>query len=87
MEQSTMRETMTGIFREVFADPSIRLSDDTTAKDIQGWDSLKHVTLIVAMEKAFGVSFSSREILSLKRHRELEDLVASKIAARPGPAG
>ncbi len=65
------------IFQDVFEDDELEVSRETTAHDIEGWDSLMHVTLIVNVEKAFGVKFSSSEISALKKVGDLEDLVCS----------
>jgi acyl carrier protein len=63
------------VFREVFFDDELEISPATTARDIEGWDSLMHVTLIVNVEKAFGVKFSSAEVAALKNVGELLDLI------------
>jgi acyl carrier protein len=65
MTESDVRDRLTDVFRDVFDDPSIVIADAMTAEDIDGWDSLTHVTLIVAAEKAFNVKFSTRDIQSL----------------------
>ena len=54
------------IFRDVFDDPSIKLHEQMTAKDIEDWDSLAHVQLIVATEKAFSIKFKMSDIMSLQ---------------------
>ncbi len=70
------------VFREVFEDDDLVITRDTTAKDVEGWDSLMHVTLIVNVERAFGVKFTSSEVAALKKVGELEDLIAQRIAAK-----
>ncbi len=79
MRQEELRQPLTEIFRQEFRDPAIVLHDDTTANDIQGWDSLKQVALIVAVETKFKVKFSSGEILSIKKHKDLETLLWGKL--------
>ena len=69
------------IFRDLFDDDGITLSDDTTAADIDGWDSLEHVNLIVMVEKRFSVKFSMDEILSLKSVGDMADLIIRKTGA------
>ena len=69
------------IFRDLFDDDGITLSDDTTAADIDGWDSLEHVNLIVMVEKRFSVKFSMDEILSLKSVGDMADLIMRKTGA------
>lgn len=68
-----------GIFRDILDEESLTLSRETTANDVDGWDSLTHIQLIVAIEKNFKVKFSSREILSWKNVGELLDSLSSKV--------
>ncbi len=70
------------IFREVFEDDELQITRETTAQDVEGWDSLMHVTLIVNVERAFGVRFSSAEVAGLKNVGELEDLIARRTATK-----
>ena len=79
MERNALRDEITKIFQLTFNNDNIVLKDDTSAIDIEGWDSLKHVTLIVTIEVKFDIKFASREVISIKRHKDLEDLVLSKI--------
>ncbi len=69
------------IFREILDEESLTLTRETTASDVDGWDSLSHIQLIVAIEKKFNLKFSSREILSWKNVGELLDSLCSKIEA------
>jgi len=77
----SMLETLTAVFRDVFEDEELEISRETTATDIPDWDSLRHVTLMLNVEKTFGVRFSSAEIANLKDVGELLDLTVSKTAA------
>ena len=67
-------------FRDVLDDEEIVLEPATTADDVEGWDSLTHIQLIVAIEKHFKIKFTSKEILSWKNVGELVDCLASKLA-------
>jgi acyl carrier protein len=69
------------VFREVFDDDELTVTEKTTAQDVEGWDSLTHVTLLVNVEKLFGVRFSSSEIASLKNVGELVDLIGQRHVA------
>ena len=62
----TLRAEVQEVFRGVFGDDRIELTDVTVADDIEGWDSLAHLNLIVALEKRFGVKFATAEISRLK---------------------
>lgn len=71
---------ITKVFRTVFDDDSLILRDDLTATDVEGWDSLSHINLIVAVEKEFGVRFKTSEVAGLKNVGELEALVEMKLS-------
>lgn len=72
---------LTQVFREVFDDDSLRVSRATTAKDIEGWDSLMHVTLLVRVEKAFGIKFRSSEVAALQNVGELAALIQTRLGS------
>lgn len=63
------------VFQDVFDNEELIVSGETTAKDIEGWDSLMHVTLIIHIEKAFLVRFTSSEIAGLKNVADLIRLI------------
>jgi len=73
------RDTLNGIFQHVFDDETISISPETTANDIDGWDSLSHVNLIVAVEAQFGIRFTQKELLTFKNVGDLLRSVESKI--------
>jgi acyl carrier protein len=73
-------EKLNTIFCTVFDDSDIAIKPETTANDIDGWDSLSHVNLIVAVEAGFGIRFNHREILSFKNVGDLHNCIASKLA-------
>ncbi len=68
-------DKLAGVFRDVFDDDELVLSRQTTAADIEGWDSLMHVTLMVNVEKAFGMRFTSSQVAAMKNVGELVDLI------------
>jgi acyl carrier protein len=67
------------IFRVVFLDDDLTISRLSTADDFDGWDSLTHVTLMVHVESAFGVQFTSSEIAAWKNVGELVQLVEARV--------
>jgi acyl carrier protein len=76
---SIMRD-LTEVFRQVFENPNIVLSPTTTANDVDGWDSLSHVNLIMAIEMRFNISFTRKETISFKNIDELVDCILSKLS-------
>ena len=79
MTMTTM-EILNGIFRMVFDDDTIQISPEMTANDIDGWDSLSHVNLTVAVEAKFGIRFNHKELLSLKNIGDLLNAIENKVA-------
>jgi acyl carrier protein len=67
------------IFRNVFDDDTIDIKPETTANDVDGWDSFSHIRLVLAVEQAFKVKFSAKEINSLKNVGEFVSLIKSKL--------
>lgn len=79
MTQTEIHDKLTGVFRDVFDNPALNISDTTTAKDIEAWDSIIHVTLVVAVEKEFGVSFTTREVRRLENVGDFFQLISSHL--------
>lgn len=78
MTHEEILEKLTGIFHEELDNEDIVLSRETTADDIEEWDSLSHIQLIVAVEKAFKIRFTSSEIQSWNNVGEMIDCILSK---------
>ena len=70
---------VTAVFREVLGNNGVVLSETTTANEVEEWDSLTHIQLVVAIEKKFRIRFSSREIRGWKNIGELLDTIVTKI--------
>jgi acyl carrier protein len=79
MESADLNDRMTSVFREVFDDDSLVLSPEMSADDIDDWDSLSHIRLIVSHEKEFGVKFKTTEIGDIRNVGGLIDLLNSKL--------
>lgn len=68
------------VFKEVFDDESLKITEKTTAKDVDGWDSLMHITLIAEVEDAFHVKFAMKEVTGMKNVGEMVKLIEAKKA-------
>ena len=79
MERNGSLKRVEEIFREELEQEDLVLTDETTADDVDGWDSLSHVQLVAAMEEAFGIEFKSREILSWDNVGDLIDSIEKKV--------
>ncbi|CEJ68295.1 acyl carrier protein [Chryseobacterium oranimense] len=79
MNKNEILSKLSEIFREELDNEEITLTEETTANDVEEWDSLSHIQLIVAVEKAFGIRFTSSEIQSWNNIGEMVDSIASKL--------
>lgn len=78
MEKNEILSEVQDIFRDVLDNEEIVLNAETVADDVEEWDSLTHIQLVVAVEKHFKIKFTSKEILSWKNVGEMIDCIASK---------
>jgi acyl carrier protein len=69
-----------GIFKEVLDNEEISLNYQTTAEDVEDWDSLNHIILVVAIEKHFNTRFTSDEIHNFKNVGEMCDAIKNKLS-------
>jgi acyl carrier protein len=67
-----------GLFQDIFQDKGLVIHAETNAKDIEGWDSLAHITLIVAIEKKFGIKFKLAELQEVQNVGDILALVKAK---------
>lgn len=79
MERKEILSQLSEIFNDVLDLEDVELTDETTADDIEEWDSLSHIQLIVATEKHFGVKFTSLEIMKWNNVGEMVDSIMKKI--------
>jgi acyl carrier protein len=70
---------LTDICRQVFADDSIVLTLDTTAEDVEGWDSFNHINILVAVEQRYGIRFHTAEVEELRNVGQLVELIRAKV--------
>lgn len=74
-----MRERVQNVFRDVFEDSMLLITEKTTAEDIPTWDSLTHITLVVSLEEEFGIQFTSMEVTSMSCVGDLFTLLEKKV--------
>ena len=72
------------VFRDVFGDEEIVLTDETTAQDIAEWDSLGHINLMFSIEERFGVHFEGNELAEFANVGELKRFLEANAARRDG---
>jgi acyl carrier protein len=78
MDEAQIYSKLATIFEEVFDDDSIAVTPELSAKDVDGWDSLAHIRLILTIEKAFKVKFSTSEIGQLENVGDLVALMKAR---------
>jgi len=71
-------DSITPVFRDVFDDPSLILTNELSANDVENWDSLNHITLIVELEALTGLTLSTDELVNLKNVGDFAQLLADK---------
>ena len=67
------------VFQDVFDDEELEVNDATVASDVDGWDSLEHINLIVAVERCFGIKFTMGETTGLKNVGEMVDRIIAHL--------
>jgi acyl carrier protein len=77
-DRPSIFEQLTEVFRDVFDDDELVIDATTTAQDVEGWNSLAHIRLVVSIEKAFKRRFSAAEIGSLKNVGDMVELILLK---------
>ena len=77
-DREGIRTRLNVVFREVFDDETIEIFEAMTAKDIEGWDSLTHIVLVVAVEKEFGITLNAAQVGTLKNVGEMLDLLEGR---------
>lgn len=81
MTREEVFEKLEDIFRNNFDDDDIKLTDETSSTDIEDWDSLEQINLVVAIQDAFNVKFNIDEVNAMKNVGEMVDFILEKIGA------
>lgn len=79
MSREEVFEKVQDIFRDVFDDDSLEISDSTNSDDIEDWDSLEHIALVVSMEKEFNLKFDIKQVNKLENVGQMVDLIISML--------
>lgn len=79
MDKEQIKEKVQEVFREVFDDDCLIISDETSAKDVENWDSLSHLTMINEIECTFGIRIKMKDALNMKNTGELISVIQSLI--------
>lgn len=77
MNKTELFEKLNEIFRDVFDDEDITVTETTTAADIEDWDSLTHIMLLSAVEDEFDIKFDMKAVQGLKNVGDMADLIGS----------
>lgn len=78
MTREEVFEKLNEVFQDVFDDDEISVTETTSSDDIEDWDSLNHINLVVAVEKEFGVKFSMGETQKMKNVGEMVDIILER---------
>jgi len=79
MSREEVLEKLQEIIRDVFDDDSIEVTADTVASDVDGWDSLMHITLIGTVEDEFDIKFAMKDVVGMKNVGQMADLILEQI--------
>ena len=79
MSREELFVTLNKVFRDVFDDENIVVTENTTADDIEDWDSLEHINLLAAIEQEFGMKFSMGQVVTMKNVGEMADIIEKAI--------
>lgn len=79
MDKAEILKEVNAVFIDTLDNDKIVLTNETTASDVEEWDSLNHIQLVVAIEKKFKIRFTSREIQGWKNVGEMVDSISTKI--------
>ena len=78
MTREEVFERLNKVFRDVFDDDDITVTETTTSADIDDWDSLEHINLVAAVEQEFGMRFTMGQVVTMKNVGEMVDIILQK---------
>ncbi|MEA5026105.1 hypothetical protein SDC9_161736 [bioreactor metagenome] len=80
MERKILLAELNSIFSDVFDNENLKISETTTSADVEGWDSLAHITLIAEIEEAFKMKFMMKDVIGMKNVGEMLDIIERETA-------
>lgn len=80
MTQMEIHQKLTDVFRDVLDQPLLEIAESTTAPKVKGWDSLAHINLIVAVENAFAVTFTTKDVKALANVGDFMRLIERRLS-------
>lgn len=82
MTRAEIMEKITEICKDVFEDDAVVITEETTAADVDGWDSLAHLSLMNEIEEAFDVEFMLDEVIGAEKIGDLVDIIEQRMGAQ-----
>lgn len=79
MEKSEVLSKLTPVFRSIFGNQSLELTNELTANDVENWDSLTHMLLITDIENAFSIKFRLKDLNRMRNVGDMVDVIISKL--------
>ena len=80
MDKNDVTAKLKGVFSDVFDNDEIKLHDEMTARDIDGWDSISNIRLMLSVEDAFGFTFDAGEISEQRNVGQLIDTILKRVS-------
>ena len=77
--KNKIKEGLTKIFRDVFADSSIEINDEMSSRDVENWDSLAHLLMLKQVESEFKITFKIREMATIQNVGDLIKVIEEKL--------
>lgn len=79
MEKTEIVKKLTPVFRKVFANNTLELTDELSALDVENWDSLSHMLLIAEVESNFAIKFRLKDLNKMANVGDMIDIISSKL--------
>jgi acyl carrier protein len=79
----TLHERLESVFQAVFNNDELMLADETTAADVEGWDSVAHINLMFSIEGEFGIQFTGNELAEFRNIGELKQYITDRVPGDP----